>query len=71
MTFFASLRTLNHFKTPFMIVNKLGSFIWFHSGKFLCSLPRDRVENEIVIIEIFLSLSNWLYIIKRKFKRFC
>ena len=26
------------------------------------------VENEPVIIEIFLSLSNWLYIIKRKFK---
>ena len=28
------------------------------------------VENELVIIEIFLSLSNWLYIIKRIFKFF-
>ena len=34
MTSLVSLMTLIHFKTSYMILTKLGTFYWYHSGMF-------------------------------------
>ena len=63
MTSLASLKTLNYFKT-FTIINKLGSFYLVSRWQVLMFAVRGLSRNKLVIIEMLLSLSNWLYIIK-------
>ena len=63
--------TLNYFKTLYMILTKLGAFVLVSLWHVLMFAARELTWQEIsylMNIKIFLSLLNWLYIIKRKFK---
>ena len=72
MTSLFSLMTLNYFKT-YMILTKLGPFcfgIILAWSDVCCQRTELEIKSKLVNIEIFLSLLNWLYIIK-KIKYFC
>ena len=69
MTSLVSLMTLNYFKTSNKILTKLGTFYLAFSD---ARCKRIELGNSYLVnIEILISLLDYLYIIKRKFKCFC